>query len=144
MSEQQPHDRPAKRPRDRPTSPLGRGARGEPDADDGPVEEWTLADEIARMPFGPWSMAALAWIDVAKGAATTAPVWLGGTCLVALAAVKELSAQQITAWPPYAAVICILLIATWAGPSPRAQSERRERRRRWFRRHRRPDAATGC
>jgi hypothetical protein len=85
-------------------------------------------------------MAIVAWVDVAKGVAATAPVWLGATCLLALAAVCFLSAHHITAWPPYAAVICILLIATWAGPSPRTSraapaADQRPvlRRRRWLR-----------
>jgi hypothetical protein len=119
MSEHQPHDdHPVEQPRAVRRHPHGPGP-----GDHDPVEAWTLADEITRLPFSAWRMALVAWVDVARGVAATGPVWLGAWCLASLAAVRDLSTHEITAWPPYAAVIGILLIATWAGPSPRAPRE---------------------
>jgi hypothetical protein len=111
--------------------------------DDGPVEPWALADEITRQPFSAWRMAIVAWVDIARGVAATAPAWLAVWCTAALAAVCYLSAHDITAWPPYAAVICVLLIATWAGPEPppeRAARQRRMRRWRLWARRQQPTA----
>ena len=154
MSEQQPHDHPAEPPRDRPAAPAQppppppppARRRPAPGGDTEAVEPWALADEVLRLPFGAWRMAIIAWIDIAKGVAATTPPWLGAACLIALAAVRDLSARQITAWPPYVAVLGILLIAIWAGPSPpaahdrRTQRARRARRRLLSRHRRRPDA----
>lgn len=111
--------------------PQPRPPTDDPPGDDA-VEAWALADEITRQPFSPWRMAIIAWVDIAKGVSATAPAWLGAWCAAALVAVGYLAAHDITAWPPYAAVVCILLIATWAGPEAgAARAARRRRMRRW-------------
>ena len=125
MHDKDPHgDRAPDLPRDPPSSRPTKQGRDEPTADE-EVEDWSLADVIERVSSGAWHVAAMAWKDVSSGASTTGPLWVAGTCLVAVAAVLAMSVQGTTAWPPYIAVILILLVATWLAPAANQPREQR-------------------